>query len=46
MLERSCANLVQKTRANKLVPFRFDPFQGAFLSTCFLAKGLDERARF
>ena len=40
VLERSCANLVQKTRANKLVLIGFDQFQGAFLSTCFLTRGL------
>ena len=40
MLERSCENLVQETRATKLVLFGFDQFQGAFLSTCFLARGL------
>ena len=31
---------MQKTRANKFVLFGFDQFQGAFLSTCFLARGL------
>ena len=40
VLERSFANLVQKTRANKLVLFGFDQSQDAFLSTCFLARGL------
>ena len=40
VLERSCANSVQKTRANKLMLFGFDQFQGVFLSTCFLARGL------
>ena len=40
VLERSCAKLVQKTRANKLMLFGFDHIQGAFLSTCFLARGL------
>ena len=30
---------MQKTRANKLVLFGVDQFQGAFLSTCFLARG-------
>ena len=37
VLERSCANSVQKTRANWLVLFGFDQFHGAF---CFLARGL------
>ena len=40
MLERSYSILVQKTRANKLVLFGFDQFQGAFVSTCFIARGL------
>ena len=31
---------MQKTRTNKLVLFGFDQFQGAFLSACFLARGL------
>ena len=35
MLERPCANLVQKTRANKLVLFGFDQFQGAFFEYLF-----------
>ena len=41
MLERSCANLVLLVcNPNKLVLFGFDQFQGAFLTTCFLARGL------
>ena len=40
VLERSCSNLAQKSRANKLVLFGFDQFQSEFLSMCFLARGL------
>ena len=35
VLERSCANFVQKTRANKLVLFGFDQFQDAFFEYLF-----------